>query len=345
MIRLLLLADTHLGFDLPFKPKIDRRRRGHDFFANFERALEPALRGEIDLVVHGGDLLFRSRVPAALVDKALVPLIRVADMGVPVFLVPGNHERSRIPIGLWGYHLNLHIFNVPRNFSLDINGERIALGGFPFARQIRDKFPILMAASGLERVEADLKLLCIHQTVEGAQVGPSNFTFRGGPDVIRAGDIPNSLAAVLSGHIHRAQVLTRDLQGRPLPAPVYYPGSIERTSTAERKEEKGYRLLNFQRASTEENFIIQDTFIPLPTRPMIDLHLNPESTDRVYVLSLIQAELLSIPPDSIVRVYFDNLPDPWISTGITSAHLRRVAPKQMNISLSNPVQRRNHPQK
>ncbi len=27
-VRILLLADTHLGFDLPFKPRVQRRRRG-----------------------------------------------------------------------------------------------------------------------------------------------------------------------------------------------------------------------------------------------------------------------------------------------------------------------------
>jgi DNA-3-methyladenine glycosylase len=41
-VRILFLADTHLGFDLPERPRVDRRRRGPDFFANFVRALEPA---------------------------------------------------------------------------------------------------------------------------------------------------------------------------------------------------------------------------------------------------------------------------------------------------------------
>jgi exonuclease SbcD len=73
VIHVLLLADTHLGFDLPLRPRVERRRRGPDFFANLERALEPALRGEADLVVHGGDLLFRSRVPDRLVEMAMGP--------------------------------------------------------------------------------------------------------------------------------------------------------------------------------------------------------------------------------------------------------------------------------
>ena len=31
--------------DLPQRPRVERRRRGPDFFANFERALAPALAG------------------------------------------------------------------------------------------------------------------------------------------------------------------------------------------------------------------------------------------------------------------------------------------------------------
>jgi exonuclease SbcD len=55
------------------------------------------LRGrEVDVVVHGGDLLYRSRVPAWLAET-LAPLGRPAESGVPVLLVPGNHERSRMP--------------------------------------------------------------------------------------------------------------------------------------------------------------------------------------------------------------------------------------------------------
>ena len=82
VIRILFIADTHLGFDYPFRPRVQRRRRGPDFFANFERALEPAFNGAVDCVVHGGDILYRSKVPAGLVDMAFEPLKRVADNGI-----------------------------------------------------------------------------------------------------------------------------------------------------------------------------------------------------------------------------------------------------------------------
>ena len=88
-VRVLFLADSHLGLDLPVRPpRVKRRRRGDDFLANYAAALEPARQGEVDLVVHGGDVFDRSHVPASLAYQALEPLRRLADEGMPVFVVP-----------------------------------------------------------------------------------------------------------------------------------------------------------------------------------------------------------------------------------------------------------------
>jgi 3',5'-cyclic AMP phosphodiesterase CpdA len=79
--RILLIADTHLGIDLPLRPRVQRRRRGHDFFANLDRALQPALDGEVDAVVHGGDLYYRSRVPAGSQHAPEILLIVAERLG------------------------------------------------------------------------------------------------------------------------------------------------------------------------------------------------------------------------------------------------------------------------
>ncbi|MCM2256694.1 MAG: metallophosphoesterase, partial [Vicinamibacteria bacterium] len=242
-LRVLFVADTHLGFDLPQRPRTERVRRGPDFFACFSQALAPALRGEADVVVHGGDLLYRSRVPASLVSRALAPLLAVAEAGVPVLLVAGNHERSAIPYPLLASHPNLHLVGRPTTVRLERRGLRVAFAGFAYARGVRRAFPALLEATGYRDVEADARVLCFHQCVEGATCGPPpGYTFRDADDVVRAADLPADVAVVLSGHIHRHQVLRRDLRERPLPAPVVYAGSVERTSFAERDEPKGYVL-------------------------------------------------------------------------------------------------------
>lgn len=247
-VRVLLIADTHLGFDLPQRlPRTDRPRRGEDFFANFETALQPALRGEVDLVVHGGDVFFRSRVKPGLVLRAFQPLKRVADAGVPVIVVPGNHERSAIPFPLLASHPGVHIVDRPRTVPLHVRGLRVAVAGFPCERNgIRDTFAGVLERTAWRSVAADLRLLCFHQSVEGATVGPWNYVFRHDPDVIQGRAIPRGFAAVLAGHIHRHQVLATDLAGRPIAAPVFYPGSTERTSAAEDGDAKGYMTLELK---------------------------------------------------------------------------------------------------
>lgn len=243
-IKILIFADTHLGFDLPRKPRIERRRRGEDFFSNYLQVLRIARRKKVDLIVHGGDFFHHSKVSPAIVEKAYHPLYEIACAGIPVILVPGNHERSRLPGHLYLSHENIHVFDQPATYTLQVGERRLAISGFPFTRKVRDKFPSILKETGYMDVDADAHYLCTHQSFEGATVGPVDYTFRDGPDNIPPEWVPDDFAAVLSGHIHRAQQLDHTLGGQKVPVPVIYPGSIERTSIAERFEEKSFRLLN-----------------------------------------------------------------------------------------------------
>src|SRR6185369_13409586 len=128
--RILLLADSHLGFDYPLNPRVARRRRGHDFFANYATALAPGLAGDVDLVVHAGDVFDRSVVDPTIAYQALSPLRRIAERGIPVFIVPGNHERARLPHARFAAHENVHVFAAPRTFVANLRGHRVALAGF-----------------------------------------------------------------------------------------------------------------------------------------------------------------------------------------------------------------------
>jgi exonuclease SbcD len=263
-VRVLFVSDTHLGFDRPARPRVTRRRRGPDFFENFERALEPVRTGEVDVVVYGGDLLFRSRVPGWLVVEALAPLKRVAASGVTVLIVPGNHERGRLPYPLFALDDRLHLFDRPRTFVLEARGVRAAFAGFPYTREIRHRFREVVAAASSEAPPADVRVLCMHHSVEGATGGPGNFTFRSGDDVVRIADLPHDVAVTLCGHIHRHQVLRP--AGRP---PVIHAGSVERTSIAEAPETKGSVVLQLTRDG-----LGAWEFRPLPVRPMVTLTLS-----------------------------------------------------------------------
>lgn len=302
-MRILLTADTHLGFDLPFRPRVRRRRRGEDFFANYRRVLTAARNQGADAIIHGGDLFYRSRVPRQLVEMVFEPLKAVAASGIPVFIVPGNHERSRIPHSELSQHPHVHVFTRPTTFVLEKGGRTLALSGFPFVREhIRDRFGSLVEATDWRRTAADRRLLCIHQSVAGARVGPSDYVFRRGADVIRPQDIAPAFTALLAGHIHRFQVLERDLSGTPLAVPVFYPGAIERVSFAERDEIKGFLLLTLDLAASDERRGMQWEFVPLPSRPMFMLKLRPGTMDGPAFTALLHRRVSRLPADAIIHL-------------------------------------------
>ncbi len=321
-IRLQLLADTHLGFDTPRRPRIERRRRGTEFFDNYLLAIQAARDEKVDLVVHGGDLFYRSRIPDSLVSRVFAPLIELADQGIPVFIVPGNHERSHIRQGLFDLHPDIHVFSQPSTFPVKIRGMRLGLSGFQFVRSgVRSQFRRLTEATAWRRQPADARLLCLHQALDGAQVGVRNYTFCNTPDVVKRSDVPQAFQAVLAGHIHRHQVLDKGV-------PVYYPGATCRTSFAERLEPKGYIVLTM--VSCRGCFDLRHMFVPLPARPMVELSISSQANRTGLAKRLARLD-----PHSIVRIRADR-PIEWLR----AETLRRLAPATMNIEIRPQPQRR-----
>ena len=328
-IRILLLADTHLGLDFPIRPRVQRRRRGPDFFERFHQVLDHAKETRPDLVVHGGDLFFRSKLPPSIVDRVYTALLEFARHGIPLILVPGNHERSRLPDSLFLTHPGLHLFESPRTIRFDIRGTKVALSGFPCRRDgVRANFASLLKATGWTEGEADVRLLCLHQAVDGARVGPADFEFRGRADTVRHEEIPEAFLAVLAGHIHRAQVVRSGTQSPP----VLYPGSTERTSFAEMREEKGFLELSLRRTDGGAFGLEDPVFNRLPARPMIDLRLPREL--RANALEAWLGEQVStVDPDAILRIDAQSPTSPEVAARLTAEFLREQLPESMNFQL------------
>jgi len=125
--------------------------------------------------------------------------------------------------------------------------------------------PGLTSFRGLEQFHLRGDANGVGYCIAGAK--PYALEFSNAADVICLRDVPSEFSAVLSGHIHRHQVLITDLERRPVRVPVLYPGSIERTSFAEMEEQKGYLLLRLDATTPRSD--IQWEFRPLPARPMI----------------------------------------------------------------------------
>jgi DNA repair exonuclease SbcCD nuclease subunit len=176
--------------------------------------------------------------------------------------------------------------------------------------------------------------------VEGAQVGVHNYTFRGGPHVVRGRDIPGHFAAVLAGHIHRHQVLTHDLGGRRLAAPVVYPGSVERTAFAERSEEKGYVLAEFEPTASGRGELVSATFVPLPTRPMVSFVLQADAFSADALRAHLRHRLAELHREAVVRIQLQGNLSSEARQVLSAASLRALAPTSMNVTVSYPREMR-----
>ncbi len=331
-VNIVFLADTHLGFDYPVRPRSDRVRRGADFFNNFYAVLSYAKEQKADLLLHGGDLFFRSKVHLSIVDRAYQALSDIAEAGIPVVLVPGNHERSLLPQSLFLAHKNIFVFDRPSTFQFHINGLRLALSGFPSVRDnIRTEFPLKLDKTGYRQIQSYVHLLCVHQALEGARVGPANFTFRNRPDTIRLEDIPDKFDAVCSGHIHRHQILNNKAAVDGKSVPVIYPGSIERTSFAEKDEDKGFMHLTFKQGKDSEF-----RFIPLPARPMINIELDSAKTAQSNEAEL-KVRLDDLPSNSIVRISYKKAKPTKTLPQLGATQIKSITPPGMIIQMSRSL--------
>jgi DNA repair exonuclease SbcCD nuclease subunit len=322
MVKIIFFADSHLGFDFPLRPKKEKRRRGIDFLNNFDFILDYAIINKADLVIHGGDLFFRTRIPAPIIDLVYERIFNFAQTGIPIEIVPGNHESSSLPVSLFMQHANIHYYTKSQVFRFRFNNIDFDIAGFPCVRNnVRSVFPGIINEIQTQLREDSVKILCMHQAIEGAQVGPSNFTFRTGNDVIAIDDLPDNFDLILSGHIHRAQVLYTSNK-----TPVIYAGSIERTSFAEKDEEKGFYELDIN-SHGECSF----RFIKLNTRPMIDAFFEKET----YTTSSLKNEIVlfvkKIHPDSIIRFKMKNSAN---LTLLNTKLLDDIIPPTMNWEIS-----------
>lgn len=320
-VRILVVSDTHVGYDHPARARSGRRIRGLDFLSAYERALAPALVGEVDLVIHAGDVFDHPEPPAAVADMAYAPLRAIAESGVPVVVVAGNHDRSRLPYPLLVMHERIAIVDRPRTLRFELRGTTVAIGAFPYARRVRRAFARLVHDTGVLDAHADVRLLVVHHCIEGACVSlpdGGDYSFTDAADVIAGRDIPGSIAALLSGHIHRHQILER------WPCPVIYGGSTERTAFAEARETKGCYVLTVEPGG-QGGRVRHVDFRPLRSRPMVRQSIDPDGDVPAQLRALVH----DCDPEAIVRL---EVPGEIRSVpGLSAAALRRATPSTMNV--------------
>jgi exonuclease SbcD len=290
-------ADTHLGFEFirTTAPDEDgRRRRAEWIYDNFLTVVNHALSIEADLFIHSGDLFNKYYIPRDRLDTLIRPFVDLSKAGIPVLLIPGNHERSEFPFDLFHGVNGVIVFDRPKSVCFDLNGYKVGVAGFPFIRN-DSKRTFLKALEQTEygELRTDFNFLVTHQAFDGATVGPMDFTFRTGrSDTVTRETLPLDFEYVAAGHIHRYQVLSHP---RRLRTNIVYPGSIQRMSFAEIDENKAFVVGEVMGDR------IETRFIPLPEwdMEMVEIEAAGQSPDAVQ--SAIRSQFWRFREDMVIR--------------------------------------------
>lgn len=293
-LRILHTADSHIGVGLPGRVRHNGPRRGDDLVSSFTHPLSTAVERGINLVIHAGDLFDRSKPSSQALVSASQPLLGLAVAGIPIVIVPGNHERSAIPSCLLLSHPNIHIVTKPCTLLFRTRGAIVAVAAFPCLRRDSARlFTTALNATGWAKARADVKILAVHQTFESATCGPGSYRFRSGDDVVDRDDVPSAFDYVSAGHVHRHQTLSTVTMDGP---PIVYAGSPDRVSFAEANEPKGHVVIEEAGGRLVHSFEEHDV------RPMSTWPTDITDLTRGQILERIEAIVKGLPKQAIAQV-------------------------------------------
>ncbi len=291
-MKFLHLADSHLGESMPLYRTPPNNWRGESFLKNYYRALKPALAGEVDFVLHAGDLFDKYHINMDIIGRAMVPLRQIAARNIPIFIVPGNHEREHIPGGLLLAGESIHIFSKPEAIEFTVKDKKVVVVGFPFIRHnSRVTFKKIIEKTGWKHKRDEFSILLCHQTFEGAKVGTRNFTFRNGEHVVQVSDIPPGFGYVACGHVHKQQTI------RANNTIICYAGSTERVSFQEMHEDKGFYIVEVK------DGIAHPSFKKLTSSKMEIISLDATSKTAEEIIRLIDKHIGESKPSTVLRFH------------------------------------------
>ena len=290
-------ADTHLGFEVTKTAPSDpsgRQSRADAIFENFVTIVEQAIEVGADLFIHSGDLFNKYYIPREVLDALIQPFMDLVKAGIPVLLIPGNHERSQFPFDLFHGAKNVFVFDRPKSLSLTLDGYSVGIAGFPFIREdSRRTFLRALKETEYEGLRSDFNILVTHQAFDQATVGPIDFTFREGrSDTVSRKNIPLDFAYIAAGHIHRYQILPHPLKPE---LKFVYPGSTQRISFAEMNEEKGFVM------GEVLNDRIETRSIPLPSYDMEIVQVEAAGLGTKELEEAIEAQFWRFDQDLVIR--------------------------------------------
>ncbi len=292
-IRLLHFADLHIGMENYGRLDAATGVNGRvlDFLRRFDELIDYGLERDVDLALFTGDA-FKTRNPTPTYQRAFARRVkRLADAGVPVILLVGNHDlptmtqrASSIDIFSTLDVPNVIVGRDERVHTIETKHGPLQVAMVPYP--VRQRLLAYDEYRGLsiealdqamreivteniqalkETLDPDMPaVLAAHLSVSGAVYGSERSVMVGRDAVIFKSALADpAWDYVALGHVHRHQSINEDAH-----PPVVYAGSLERIDFGEEKEAKGFCWVELSRGETDW------TFVEAQARPFVTVRVD-----------------------------------------------------------------------
>jgi exonuclease SbcD len=321
-IRVLHLADIHIGMENYGRPDpaTGLHSRVVDFLKCLSEAVDYALENEVDLAIFAGDA-YKNRDPSSTHRREFSRRIkRLADAGVPVVMVVGNHDMpvaekraSSVDIFRTLDVPNVIVTDREELYQIETRHGPVQVATVPYPLRnrllTRDEFKD-MSIEELDNVLRELisenisalaaqaqqrpavpAILAAHLAVAEAEQGSEQHVMIGRDVAILKSVVANpAFDYVALGHIHKHQDINKGAH-----PPVVYCGSLERIDFGEEREPKGFVVAEVSRGGTTYRFQ------RVSARPFLTVRADVSGSEDP--MAVILEEIAAHDPrDAIVRV-------------------------------------------
>ena len=323
-MRILHFSDVHIGVESygTTDPSTGLSARLMDFLATFDEVVEYALDNAVDLVLFAGDA-YKSRDPSQTHQREFARRIaRMAEGGLPVFLLLGNHDIPHIASRATALDIfpTLSVPNVTIGDRLDTYVVQTAAGpvqivALPWIRrsaflareetrnltidqinrQLQERVTSLVAWQIESLDPAVPALLTAHVSLNTARTSSEQSMLLGHDPVLMLSALARpELDYVALGHIHKHQVLSQNPH-------VVYTGSLERIDFGEENDEKGFCVIDLEPDAPRGERMVDFRFLPVGARRFLTIEVKVDA-DEDPTQEAIRAIGRRRVADAIVRV-------------------------------------------
>ena len=297
MIKVLHLADTHLGYSAYRKTTSEGiNQREADIYQSFEQVIDYAIEHKVDLVLHAGDLFDTVRPTNRAITLALRQLLRISEHNIPTVIISGNHEQPKLRetghiFGLFEHLPHIHTVyqELYETKEFTIDDETLLIHCLP---QINTQDAFQLQLSTIEKQEnIDYNLFLAHGTIQGIK----EFSMNEFNEMMLPKNYLSTIFDYVAlGHYHTFTKINDT---------AYYAGSTDTFSFSETTPAHGFVEITF------ENQRKQVSFKQVNTRPFIDTpRIECYGKDIDEILLEIISTIQTIDPiDKIFRINLNHI--------------------------------------